>query len=48
MIKFKESQIRELYLEQFNPVLHFRLDKNDPKFLQITFESLINWYYEQY
>jgi hypothetical protein len=43
--KFTESEIKEAYLEQFNPVLHFALDKNDPDFIKIAFESLINWHY---
>lgn len=43
--KFDKDAIKDLYLERFNPVLHFKLDKTNDNFTAIAFESLINWNY---
>lgn len=43
--KFKPEEIKDLYLERFNPVLHFKMDKNDDDFNETAFQSLINWYH---
>ena len=43
MKKFTPQQIKDQYLKDFNPVLHWELSTNSPTFTKDAFESLINF-----
>ena len=45
MGNFNPSDIWELYLTWYNPVLHYKIDKEQPDYITTAFCSLINMHY---